>query len=147
MLKRFRPTYLSASHRPATTTGKYTVPVYRRIQLAKVDTSPPLSPTETTELQAIVGTLLYYARAVDPTRLPISNEIASQQASPTTKVVAAANRALSYAAGHSTNTIVYYASDMILFSHVDASYLSRSHAPICRWCLLLSWRSQPTSQN
>jgi hypothetical protein len=78
MLKRFRPTYFSPSHRPATTPGKYTVAVYRRIQLAKVDTSPSLSPTETTELQAIVGTLLYYARAVDPTLLPISNEIASQ---------------------------------------------------------------------
>ena len=106
MLKRFRPSYLSSSHRPATTPGKYTVPVYCRIQIAKVDTSPPLSPTQTTELQAIVGTLLYYARAVDPTLLPISNEIASQQATPTTKVMAAANRALSYAAGHSDNTIV-----------------------------------------
>jgi hypothetical protein len=148
MLKRFRPTYLSASHRPATTPGKYTVPVYRRIQLAKVDTSPPLSATETTELQAIVGTLLYYARAVDPTLLPISNEIASQQASPTTKVMAAANRALSYAAGHSTNTIVYYASDMILFSHVDASYLSRSHArSVAGAYFFLGDRNQPLKIN
>ncbi len=139
----FRPTYLS-SYRPATTPGKYTIPVYRRIQLAKVDTSPPLSPTETTELQEIVSTLLYYARAVDPALLPISNEIASQQASPTAEGMAAANKALSYAAGHSTNAIIYHASDMILFSHVDASYLSRSHArSVAGAYFFLGNRSQP----
>ncbi len=148
MLKRFRPIYLFTAHRPAKTPGKYTVPIYRRIQLAKVDKSPPLSSTEKNELQAIVGTLLYYARAVDPTLLPISNKIASQQTSPTANVIAAANRALSYAAGHIINAIIYHASDMIIFSHVDASYLSRSHArSVAGAYFFLGNRNQPLKFN
>jgi hypothetical protein len=97
MLQRFRPSYLLPSHRPSHTPGKYTTPVYRRIQqYVEIDDSPTLSPSQTKELQAIVGPLLYYARAVDPTLLPIANELASQQATPTTKALTAANRALSY---------------------------------------------------
>jgi hypothetical protein len=65
---------------------------------------------------------------VDPSLLPIANEIASQQANPTQKVLTAANRALSYASARRNNGITYYACDMHLFLHVDASYLSRSHA-------------------
>jgi hypothetical protein len=65
---------------------------------------------------------------VDPSLLPIANEIASQQANPTQKVLTAANRALSYVSSRQNNCITYYACEMILFLHVDASYLSRSHA-------------------
>jgi hypothetical protein len=62
--------------------------------------------------------------------------------------MAAANRALSYAAGHSTNTIVYHASDMILFAHVDASYLSRSHArSVAGAYFFLGNRNQPLKIN
>jgi hypothetical protein len=127
MLKRFRLDYLHPSHRPSRTPGKYTIPVYRCIQHVEIDDSPSLSPSQKSELQAIVGTILYYARAVDPTLLPIANELASQQATPTTKVLTAANRPLSYCAGHMENSITYNACDMILFGDVDASYLSRSH--------------------
>jgi hypothetical protein len=73
-------------------------------------------------------TLLYYARALDPSLLPIANEIASQQANPTQQVVTAANRALSYASARRDNCITYYSYDMHLFLYVDASYLSRFHA-------------------
>jgi hypothetical protein len=127
-LQRFRPQYLLPTHRAATTPGKYHAAIYPRIQLVKKDNSPLLSPTQRMEIQAIVGTLLYYARAVDPSLLPIANEIASQQANPTQKVMTAANRALSYASARRDNCITYYACDMHLFLHVDASYLSRSHA-------------------
>jgi hypothetical protein len=127
-LQRFRPHYLLPTHRAAATPGKYHAAIYPRIQLVKEDKSPLLTPTQRTEIQAIVGTLLYYARAVDPSLLPIANEIASQQANPTQKVLTAANRALSYASSRRDNCITYYACDMHLFLHVDASYLSRSHA-------------------
>ena len=40
------------------------------------DQSPLLSPSETKYIQSIVGTFLYYARAVDPTILPAVNELA-----------------------------------------------------------------------
>ena len=127
-LQRFRPQYLLPTHRAAATPGKYHAAVYPRIQLVKEDRSPLLTPAQRTEIQAIVGTLLYYARAVDPSLLPIANEIASQQANPTQKVLTAANRALSYASARQNNCITYHACDMVLFLHVDASYLSRSHA-------------------
>jgi hypothetical protein len=109
MLQRFRPNFLLPSHRPSHTPGKYTIPVFRRIQHVEIDDSSTLSPAQTEELQAIFGALLNYARAVDPTLLPIANELASQQANPTTKALIAANQALSYCAGHMTNSNTYNA--------------------------------------
>lgn len=41
------------------------------------DNSPYLSPQETTNLQSVVGSFLYYVRVVDPTILMALNEIAS----------------------------------------------------------------------
>jgi hypothetical protein len=130
MLTRFRPQFLDKAHRPAQTPGRYTVPVYgkKSPQLTSVDDAPRLPSESITELQAIIGTLLYYARAVDPSLLPISNELASKQTQPTTAVMNAASRALSYCAGKPNMATTYYACDMILTVFVDASYLSRSMA-------------------
>ncbi len=75
---------------------------------------------------------------MDPSLLPITNEIASQQANSTQKVLIAANRALSYASARQNNSITYYSCDMHLFLHVNASYLSRSHARSVVGGLLLS---------
>jgi hypothetical protein len=61
-----------------------------------------------------------------PSLLPIANEIASQQANPTQKGFTTANRVLSYISKRHNNCITYYACDMHLFLHVDASYLSNS---------------------
>ena len=114
MLTRFRPQYLNPSHRPAYTPGRYIAPIYgnKSPQTTTHDTSSTLDATQRTELQAIIGTLLYYARAVDPSLLPIANELASKQARPTIQVMRAANRALSYCAGHPNMCITYYACDM-----------------------------------
>jgi hypothetical protein len=79
-------------------------------------------------LQAIIGTLLYYARAVDPTLLIISNELASQQAQPTQRILKAANRAFSYYSANHQNALLYHACDMTLHAFADTSYLCRSHA-------------------
>ena len=49
----------------------------------KPDTSNLLSPTQTKYVQTVVGTLLYYAHALDSTMLPALNDIGSQQAQPT----------------------------------------------------------------
>ena len=150
MLTRFRPQYLVPSHRPALTPGRYIAPIYglRSPQLTTIDDSELLQPHAVTELQAIVGTLLYYARAVDPSLLPIANEIASRQAHPTTQVLHAANRALSYCAGRRNMAIVYHACDMILHLFVDASYLSRSLARSVVGCyLFLGNINQPTRIN
>jgi hypothetical protein len=102
MLTRFRPQYLDPSHRAARTPGRYIAPVYgsKSLQTNTRDKSSTLNASQSTELQAIIGTLLYYARAVDPSLLPIANELASKQAHFTLKVMHATNRALSYCAGH-----------------------------------------------
>ncbi len=65
---------------------------------------------------------------MDPSLLPVANEIASQQAAPTQTVLKAANRLLSYCSGHRTGSITFHACDMCLHGFSDASYLSRSHA-------------------
>ena len=50
------------------------------------DTSPFLSPKETIYVQSVVGTFLYYARAIYSTMLPALNQIGAQQAQPTQKI-------------------------------------------------------------
>jgi hypothetical protein len=45
--------------------------------------SPTLSKMDTKYIQVVTGTLLYYARAVDPTILPALSAIATEQAKPT----------------------------------------------------------------
>jgi hypothetical protein len=129
MLQRFRPQYLIPGHRPSKTPGRYIPPSYTSApQVIFIDKTEKLSPTLITELQAIIGTLLYYARAVDPTLLTIANELASQQAQPTQRILKAANRALSYCSAYHQNALLYHACDMVLHAFVDASYLCRSHA-------------------
>jgi hypothetical protein len=98
MLQRFRPQFLLPGHRPPQTPGVYIAPSFsKKPQTVFIDRSEKLSPVLITELQAIIGTLLYYARAVDPTLLPIANELTSQQQANTIRrILNAANRALSF---------------------------------------------------
>jgi hypothetical protein len=49
-------------------------------QLIPKDTSPPLSPDEIKHIQRVIGSILYYARAVDLTVLMALSTIASEQA-------------------------------------------------------------------
>ena len=62
----------------------YTKPNYGcKQQLATTDEAPRLDEAGKKRIQEIVGTLLYYARAVDSTLLPALNTIAAQQANAT----------------------------------------------------------------
>lgn len=108
----------------------YTPPRYGLVkqQQATVDNSAPLSAERKTRLQQIVGTFLYYARAVDPTMLTAINKIASHQAHPTENVELAAHRLLSYAKKWPDAALLIRPSDMILYAHSDASYLSETAA-------------------
>ena len=47
------------------------------------DTSPVLSPIGIQHIQRVVGSFLYYARAIDNTIHPALNDIGSQQSKPT----------------------------------------------------------------
>ena len=92
------------------------------------DESEPLNKAETKLLQEIIGTLLYYARAIDSTMLVALSSLASAQANGTQETAKACTKLLNYAATHPEATIRYKASDMILHIHSDASYLSKPKA-------------------
>jgi hypothetical protein len=99
-----------------------------KVQMVQVNNSPPLNAKQTKRVQDIVGTLLYYGRAVDPTLVTALSSIASQQANATEATLQACNQLLDYVATHPNATIRYLASDMRLVVHSDASYLSESKA-------------------
>ena len=82
-------------------------------------------------IQSIVGALLYYTCAVDPSMYPALNEVSLTQASPTHQTLQKCNQLLDYVSTHFNATIRYHASDMILHVDSDAAYLvlprARSH--------------------
>jgi hypothetical protein len=108
----------------------WTVPAYgQRVQYAPPpDMAPPATKADITRAQAIVGTLLYNARAVDPTLLVPLSTLVSQLATATTTTIKAVAHLLDYCSTKPEATIRYYASDMQLKIHSDASYLSEPKA-------------------
>jgi hypothetical protein len=93
-----------------------------------LDDSPLLNEAGKKRVQQIVGSFLYYARAVDPTILMALSEISSQQAAPTENTMKRVNQFLDYMWTDLDAVIQYRASDMILNVHSDASYLSTPKA-------------------
>ena len=81
------------------------------------DISPKLSNEEIKEIQRIVGSILYYARAVDITVLMAISSIASKQTPGKTNTMAKAKQLLDYLATHP-----------VLNVHSDASYLLETNA-------------------
>ena len=87
------------------------------------DTSSPLNKKLTTKVQSIVGSLLYYARAIDSSLLPALNTISTYQSAPTENTLRMCHRLLDYVATYPTSRLRYYANNMILDVHSDAAYL------------------------
>ncbi len=96
-----------------------------------LDDNPLLDKAGKKRVQQIVGSFLYYARAVDSMILKALSEISSQQASPTKNTMKCVNHFLHYMWTHPDAIIRYRASDMILYVHSDASYLSAPKARSC----------------
>ena len=71
----------------------------------KEDTSPHLLPTEIKHVRSIVGTFLYYARAIDCTMLPALAQIAQQQAQPTQNTLKKCHQLMDYAATYNLSLI------------------------------------------
>jgi hypothetical protein len=88
------------------------------------DESPPAGPDGVSRTQKIVGSILYYARAVDMTVLMSLSTIASEQANATQQTITNTEQLLDYLATNPDATMRFKASDMILNIHADASYLS-----------------------
>ncbi|KAJ1410921.1 hypothetical protein B484DRAFT_336208, partial [Ochromonadaceae sp. CCMP2298] len=123
LLERFRTDTMT---RGAASPAIYTPLTYGAQPAPTVDDTPPLSPAGILRLQEIVGSLLYYARAVDCTMLTAVNHIASEQARPTQHGMDMAERLLAYAASYPAHELVYRACDMVLHIQSDASFLSRT---------------------
>jgi len=88
--------------RPEDSPHKHDIPQYgAKVQYTNSpDTSPALDLDDKKRVQEVLGTLLYYARAIDSTMLPAINTIATQQATPTRKTMEAVTQLLNYCATH-----------------------------------------------
>jgi hypothetical protein len=114
---------------PQHTPSRYIMPVYgANTQYATQDETPPLMEIQSLNIQKVTVSVLYYARAVEPTFMMPVNDIANEQTKSTEKTQAATNQMLDYLATHPDATIRYLASDIILHINSDASYISVSYA-------------------
>jgi hypothetical protein len=92
------------------------------------DTPALLDDKRKHRIQEIVGSLLYYARAVDNKLLVAISAIAARQAQATVATELAVNLLLDYVSTYPNKGIVYHASDMILCAHADAGFLNESQS-------------------
>jgi len=92
------------------------------------DTSAPLSAECLLQVQKIIGSLLYYARAVDNKLLVVlnANAIAARQSNATIRTEQLVHTLQDYVATYPNDGIVYRASDMVLCAHADAGYLKET---------------------
>jgi hypothetical protein len=75
--------------------SRYVTPVYSaKTQYATKDEIPSLTAEQCLTIQKVTGSVLYYARAVDPTVLMPLNDIATEQTKATEKTQAATNQLL-----------------------------------------------------
>ncbi len=77
-------------------------------------------------VQQIVGSILYYARAVNMTVLMALSSIAVEQMKATEKTMGRCVQMLDYLASNLEAKVRFHASDMIMNIHSDASYLSEN---------------------
>ena len=92
------------------------------------DNSPFLPKTRKEKIEKVVGALLFYGHDIDLTILVALSTIVSQQNQLTEKIEQAINQLLGCLTSHPNETIQYYASEMILQIHSDASYLSEKNS-------------------
>jgi hypothetical protein len=119
----FRPTKIE--HSP----HDWTVPKYgARQQYVTYVNSPLLDAKDKTRVQEVLGTSLYYARAVDRTMLAAIGSIATQQSKATELTMQAITKLFNYCSHHYDAVICYQQSDMILYVKSNASYLSETKA-------------------
>jgi hypothetical protein len=76
----------------------------------------------------MIGSILYYPRAVDLTFLMALSTIASEQANGMENTMLQTKQLLDYLATRPAATMQIYASDMVLNMYSDASYLSEANA-------------------
>jgi len=96
-----------------------------KIQYApEPDHTTALDVADCKRVQEVIGVLLYYARAVDPTMLVALGTLATQQTNGTQATMQDLTHLLNYCATHPDATIRYHASNMVLWAHSNALYLT-----------------------
>jgi hypothetical protein len=97
------------------------------------DESPWLNEVGIHRVQQIVGSILYYARAVNMTILMALRTTASKQTKVTEKTMKKCTQLLDYLALNSNAKVHIYTSDMVMNIHSDTLYLSeaKAHSPTC----------------
>jgi hypothetical protein len=127
----------------------WTVPTYgAKVQyVTPPDDSAVLDSAAITDIQQKVGSLLYYAVAVDPFMRVALGTIASEQSKATKHTLTACQWVMDYAISNPLSIIRYHASDMCLYLHSDASYLSetRARSRAAGHCFLSSTPVDPTA--
>jgi hypothetical protein len=118
------------SKRPKYASHAWTEPAYDQ----RIQHDPPpgesaaASAADITRDQGIVGTLLYYDPSLDPTLIMPLSTIASRLSTATTTTMDAVSHLLEYCSTKPDAALRYYASDMQLKIHSDASYVSEPRA-------------------
>jgi hypothetical protein len=79
-------------------------------------------------IQQMIGVLLYYARAVDPTILVRISKLSTELATATVGTLKATESVLQYAATNPRAKLIFHKSDMKLTCYSDASYLTEKNA-------------------
>jgi hypothetical protein len=100
----------------------------KKAQFTTVEEDSPLKKEETKYVHAVAGTLLYYARAVNPTIIPTLSAIRTEQAKPTQATIETIKQLLNYCATQEEAIITYSASKMILCVHSNAGYCNEKKA-------------------
>jgi hypothetical protein len=124
---------------------EYMHSIPRRIQKCPYSPEPkrfgageqaPLVPDDTAMLDAkgikrvqqIVGSILYYAHAIDMTVLMALSSIAVEQMKATEKTMGCCVQLLDYLVSNLEAKVRFHVSDMIMNIHSEASYLSKTKA-------------------
>jgi len=94
----------------------------------EADASELLDEHRNRRIQEIVGSLLYYARAVDNKLLVALSAIAARQAYATVATEQAVHLLLNYFATYPVDGIVYRSSDMIICAHADAGFFNETNS-------------------
>ena len=93
------------------------------------DTSASPNAADTKHVQEVLGTFLFYVRAVNSTMRVALSTLASQQSKGTKATMIALTQFLNYAATNPDAALLFTASDMCLHVSSDASHLSVPKAP------------------
>ena len=135
LLRRVKPEDIKGAHTPAI----YIPPNYKTnvTQRATMDTSKLASASEQKYLQSVIGTLLYYSRAVDPTLCTASHELGSIQSAPTQNDLIKLDRLLAYACIHASQQ-----RHQVLCLHHEVQYDVRRILLMSAACTFGIWTRQ-----